>query len=339
MKNFIRENKFLLTTIALVMIVALLLLYPINYYVVSPGIAKAIAPMVKVEGQTYPTEGEIMLTTVSMKQANLIDYAWIKLFNPELRELQSMDFLPKNVKMEEYFELMEEMMKESQLKAQAVALDNLGYQPQITGGGVKIVQVLEKSNGYGRLKEGDIIVAVDGEEVQLITETVDKIQNRDLGATAQVTVKRETEKKTFKIKTKALKENSTKPSIGVLITPYRRQYDFPIKININAGKIGGPSAGSMFTLEIYNQLTTADITKGVKIAGTGTISLDGSIGAIDGIRQKIAAAEQEGAKIFFVPAGNWKAAKKFKDKKIKLVKVAVFSEIINYLKNNSLETI
>ncbi|MFO7819720.1 MAG: PDZ domain-containing protein, partial [Halanaerobacter sp.] len=310
-------------------------LYPINYYLVSPGVAEDIAPMVNIKADSYATAGKIMLTTVSMKRANLIDYFWVKLFKPELYELQSMDFLPEDVDLDEYFNLMQEMMTESQLKAKAVALKEVGYQPQITGQGVKIVQVLEKSDGYGRLKEGDIIVGVDGTKVQLLTETVNKIQDRELGDKVEVTVKREEEKKRYTIKTKALQQNSEQPSIGVLITPYKRKYNFPIQIEINAGKIGGPSAGSMFALEIYNGLTEDDITQGSKIAGTGTINLDGTIGPIDGIKQKIAAAKKEEAQLFFVPAGNWETAQEMKKKDLKLVRVENFVDIINYLTQES----
>nr|WP_239550985.1 PDZ domain-containing protein [Halanaerobacter jeridensis] len=224
-------------------------------------------------------------------------------------------------------------MTESQLKAQAVALEQVGYQPQITGQGVEIIQVLEKSNGYGRLQEGDIIVEVDGAKVQLLTETVNKIKDRKLGDKVEITIKRDKKKKTFSIKTKALKKNSKEPSIGVLISPYKRKYNFPIKIEIDAGQIGGPSAGSMFALSIYNYLTKKDITNGNKIAGTGTINLEGEISKIDGIKQKIAAAKEEGAELFFVPAGNWELAQEMKNHGVKLVKVEKFSDIINYLKN------
>jgi PDZ domain-containing protein len=179
-------------------------------------------------------------------------------------------------------------------------------------------------------------VGVDGAQVQLLTETVDKIQNRELGAPVQITVKRDDEQRNYSIETKSLEENSGKPSIGVLITPYKRNYDFPIKININAGQIGGPSAGSMFALEIYNQLSEEDITQGAKIAGTGTINLDGSIGKIDGIGQKIVAAKEEGASLFFVPAGNWELAQEIKVDDIELVKVETFEQIIEYLKAHDL---
>ena len=336
MKKLINENKFLGLLVAIIIISGFLLLYPLDYYVVSPGVAKTVAPMVEIEGDSYSAQGDIMLTTVSMKQANTIDYLWIKLFKPQLYELQSMDFLPQDINMDEYFDLMREMMAESQLKSQAVALEGLGYQPQITGKGVKIVQVLETSNAYDKLEEGDIIVGVDGAQVQLLTETVDKIQNRELGAPVQITVKRDDEQRNYSIETKSLEENSGKPSIGVLITPYKRNYDFPIKININAGQIGGPSAGSMFALEIYNQLSEEDITQGAKIAGTGTINLDGSIGKIDGIGQKIVAAKEEGASLFFVPAGNWELAQEIKVDDIELVKVETFEQIIEYLKAHDL---
>ena len=331
MKKIIKENKFLIGLIVTFVVLGVLFLYPINYYLVSPGVAEDISPMIKVKADSYTTAGKIMLTTVSMKRANLIDYTWIKLFKPQLYELQSMDFLPKDVKIEEYFNLMQEMMTESQLKAKAIALKEVGYQPQITGQGVKIVQVLEKSNGYGRLKEGDIIIGVDGTKVELLTETVNKIQDRKLGDKVEVTVKREAEEKRYTIKTKALQKNSEQPSIGVLITPYKRKYNFPIQIEIDAGKIGGPSAGSMFALGIYNSLTKEDITKGAKIAGTGTINLAGEIGPIDGIKQKIAAAKKEAAQLFFVPAGNWEAAQEMQRNDLKLVKVRNFADILNYL--------
>ena len=335
MKKLIKDNQFIVGVIIAFLVAGFLFLYPIDYYVVSPGIAQDISPMVKIEAKSYAASGKIMLTTVSMKRANVVDYLWVKIFKPELYELQSMDFLPQDVRLEEYFNLMQEMMKESQLKAQAIALEKVGYQPQITGQGVEIVQVLEKSNGYGRLEEGDIIVGVDGTPVQLLTETVDKIKDRELGDKVEITVKRGETEKNYSIKTKALKKNSQDPSIGVLISPYKRKYNFPIKIKIDAGKIGGPSAGSMFALEIYNKLTKEDITAGNKIAGTGTIDLEGKISKIDGIKQKIAAAKEEGAQLFFVPAGNWELAQEMKDRGIKLVKVEKFNDIIDYLQQNN----
>ncbi|MGD0006433.1 MAG: S16 family serine protease, partial [Anaerolineaceae bacterium] len=91
--------------------------------------------------------------------------------------------------------------------------------------------------------------------------------------------------------------------------------------------VGGPSAGLMFTLTVYNLLSPVDLTGGHKIAGTGTISPDGSVGPIGGVEQKVAAAEMAGAEYFFAPADNYadalKAARRIKVIKIETVEQAV----------------
>jgi len=334
MRRLNREDRHLLLGFICLLIVGFLVFCPTNYYRISPGIAKTLEPMVEVKAKSYPIKGEIMLTAVSMREARLFDYLYIKLFHPQLIELRPK---PEGIDMKEYAEVMLEMMKESQLKAKAVALKEAGYNPKITGEGVKVVKVLEEGDAYGKLQEGDIIVAVDDKPVHLMSETVDKIQDREMGQEVKVTVKRGNERKNYNLRTLPLQEQSDNPSIGVLITPYNREYDLPVDIEINAGKIGGPSAGGMFTLEIYNRLIPEDITHGLKIAGTGTIDLNGNIGKIDGIQQKIAAAKKEGAKIFFVPIGNADKAEQMEVSGIKLVIVKNIDDIIDYLKGEQFD--
>ncbi len=331
MNNFNRQNKKLVValSVAILLLAGVFFFWPTDYYRISPGIAKDISLMIKIEeDKTYPVEGELMLTAVNMRPARLFDYVYIKLVKPDLIELRPK---PENVNMSEYMELMLEMMKESQLKAKAVALQQAGYNPTITGEGVKVVKVLEEGDAYGKLKEDDVIIAVDDQAVHLITETVNKIQDRELGQEAKVRILRDEEEIEYNLKTLPLKESSDDPSIGVIITPHQRRIDLPVNIEINAGQIGGPSAGGMFTLEIYNQLTKDDLTNGLKIAGTGTINLDGSLGPIDGIKQKIMAAKEEGAKIFFSPIGNGEEAKKMRGRGIEIVIVKNIEDIIDYL--------
>ncbi len=326
-----QQHKFLFKVIALLVIIGILALFPSNYYIISPGMAKSLAPMIEVESKTYPQTGEIMLTAVSMKNASLLEYLYVQIIRPDLVDLQSKDMLPPGMSMQEYFDLMQKVMQESQMKAKAVALQAAGYEAKITGQGAKIRKVLAESNAQGKLQAGDVIVAVDGEPVELLTEVIDKVRDRKIGDKVEVTVARNDQQKTYTIQTKAIKEDTGKPSIGVLITSYQRKYDFPFKIEIDAGKIGGPSAGSMFALEIYNRLTEEDLTKGQKIAGTGTIDLTGQVGEIDGVKQKIVAAQKSGVQVFFVPQDNFAEAKELEEVKVKLVPVAEFQDIINYL--------
>ncbi|MNC58959.1 Lon protease [compost metagenome] len=98
--------------------------------------------------------------------------------------------------------------------------------------------------------------------------------------------------------------------------------------------VGGPSAGLMFTMEIYNQLTPGDLSKGHRIAGTGTIDADGNVGAIGGVKHKIVAADREKAEVFFVPVKNYDEAKARADKigtDMLLVPVSTLDEALKYM--------
>ena len=112
------------------------------------------------------------------------------------------------------------------------------------------------------------------------------------------------------------------------------------KVTVNTDEIGGPSAGFMFSLEIYNQLTKEDLTRGYKIAGTGTISSDGTVGKIGGIEQKVVAADKAGAEIFFAPNENGEKDSNYQNaivtakdihSKMKIVPINTFDEAIDYL--------
>jgi PDZ domain-containing protein len=109
-------------------------------------------------------------------------------------------------------------------------------------------------------------------------------------------------------------------------------YDFPIDVENNVGdEVGGPSAGTMFALAIYDRLTPGSLTGGRTVAGTGTMSPDGTVGPIGGVRQKIAGAAAAGAKVFLVPDANCAEAAQGSDHGMTLVRVATFDEAVKEL--------
>ena len=135
------------------------------------------------------------------------------------------------------------------------------------------------------------------------------------------------------------KEHPDHVGLGITLDDYTRVITSP-KVTIDSEQIGGPSAGLMFSLEIYNQLTDGDLTKGYQIAGTGTIDEDGKVGPIGGIEQKIVAADQSGADIFFAPNeggstnSNYHAAvvvAKDIHSNMKIVPVDRFEDAVAYL--------
>ena len=110
---------------------------------------------------------------------------------------------------------------------------------------------------------------------------------------------------------------------------------FP-SVTINQTNVGGPSGGLLQTLSIYNRLVKEDLTHGLKIAGTGTISYDGTVGAIGGIREKIPTALDDGIDIFFCASANYKDAKEAYNSlpnrsSMRLVEIKTFYNALNYL--------
>ena len=123
-----KKEKILTAFLVILLILGFLLIIPSDYYLVAPGTAESIAPMLSVEGTSSYPVGEIMLTTVSVKEASVMEYFYVQLIEPELMKLRSKDVLPEGMDMEKYFEYMQEVMTESQLKAKAVALREAGYE-------------------------------------------------------------------------------------------------------------------------------------------------------------------------------------------------------------------
>ncbi|MFP4020145.1 MAG: PDZ domain-containing protein [Halanaerobium sp.] len=305
---------------------------PVPYQVMEPGIAEELSPMIEVE-DGYDNQGEFLLTAVSSRRAMAWDYFYISFFAPDDKKLTAMsEQMPENMDMNEYIDLMAELMEESKLQAQAVAFRQADYEVEVTGDGAEVVEVMEEGSAYNKLKKGDLITAVDGKKVEMAADAVNIIKNRDFGELVELTVIRDEEELNFELETLELEGNEGNPSIGVLISSKGLDYNIPGSVDFKTENIIGPSAGSVFTMEIYNQLIPEDITGGKRIAGTGTISLDGEIGRIDGVKYKIMAAKEAGADIFIVPAENYETASEFAGD-LELLKAEKISDIIEYLEN------
>lgn len=318
----------------LVIIFIIINFVPTKQFIMAPGIAQELSPIITVEnGHKTESRGAFMLTAVSSQQATIWDLLYIKTKKPKGIEMESLEkHLPQGIGMKEYLQIMDKYMIDSQQKAQAVAFKKAGFEIQIEEKGVIIDEVLENGSAIGKLEKGDLIIAVDDKKVSTDQDAVNFIRDHDIGEEVKITVMRNDEKKDFNLETIELDNNPDKASIGVMIFT-DVSYKFPRQVTFKTGNIAGPSAGGLFTLEIYNQLTPDDLTKGRRIAGTGTIDLDGKIGRIDGIQQKIMAALKNDADIFLVPEENYDEISDYEDK-ITLVKIKTIDDAINYLKNN-----
>jgi len=260
-------------------------------------------PRVDVQGiRTYPTTGQLRLTTVSVTRADsqltlpeaLLSY-WLS-----AREVLPRDAVyPAGVSVDEIRAKEVQMMDNSQSAAVAAGLRAAGERV------VEYPMVLGVSNGSpadGKLKPGDFILRVDTKSVSTPDDVRAAINAHAVGEAILFTILRDRQVLTETLMTVASNADASQPVVGINLT-VGYSYAPEVTFRINP-EIGGPSAGLVFALAVYDEVTPADLTANRSIAGTGTITGDGTVGAIGGIQEKIAGAEGAGATVFLVPAGN-----------------------------------
>ena len=322
--------------IFLLALMVLAAFYKLPYYVSAPGSAEVISDYVEVE-QGQKAKGEFMFTTIRMGRANIYSYLWAKVADYhklyKLEEVRS-----ENETDEEYSVRQLKLMDESQNTAVLNAYKKAGYEAEIITNGIYILHVGEDTPADGSLKAGDRILEVDGKAISSQQFFVDYVSGKNEGDKVKLKVEREGETVDKTITLQRLEETGN-VGVGITLVEDRSVKTDP-DVEFHTETIGGPSAGLMFSLEIYNQLSDIDYTAGKKIAGTGTIAEDGTVGPIGGIDQKIVAADQEGAEVFFAPneegakdsdyAMAVKTAKEI-DSDMTIVPVDTFDDAVAYL--------
>jgi PDZ domain-containing protein len=208
-------------------------------------------------------------------------------------------------------------MVDSQQEAIAVALKAVGADVKSH---IVVGQVTKDSPNQSLLKAGDRIDTIDGQPVANTEAVRTAIGKHKPGEKVRLGLVRDGKPVTVEA---ATKENQGRTTIGVFLG---LTFDFPYKVTIDAGDVGGPSAGTMFALGLYDTLTPGALTGGQKIAGTGTIDYTGAVGPIGGIRQKLVGARDGGAKWFLAPADNCSEVVGHVPDGLKVVRIATFDE-------------
>ena len=191
---------------------------------------------------------------------------------------------------------------------------------------VKVAEVTKGGPADGRLKSGDLVLAVNDKKVRTVDQLTGMIRPLPIGSDITVQVRRAGRDLEQKLRTVASPEDKNDSVVRVTIAP---SYEFPFDVNLNIDQsIGGPSGGLMFAMGIYDVLTPGSLTDGATIAGTGEIDAKGKVGPIGGIQQKLVGAQDDGAKLFLVPADNCAEALEghYDPDKMRLVKVTTLEE-------------
>ena len=294
------------------------------YFAFSPGPVGDAIDVVQTDDsiRIYQPAGELLFLTVSLQEINLYE-AVTAAIDPSIDLVRRQAVRRDDESDEEFKERTLDAMDQSIDTAVAVALDRTGIDVTIESDGVLVVDLVEGSGSDGVLEVDDVIVAVNGEPVQLSADIGVVIGDLEPGTVIDIDIMRDGEPMTVEVELTA-SEDGTRTLIGILAQTANPRYP----ISIDAANVGGPSAGMMYTLAIMDLLVEGDLAKGHIVAGTGTISADGTVGRIGGIRQKVVAAEAAGAELMLVPAGDYEQALTAPRDHMELVSVATIDEAI-----------
>ena len=301
-------------------------------FLVMPGDAVNTSSMVSIaQAPKKANAGRLLLVTIYSAPANADEWLFGHVY-PNAQLVPAQTQLPPNTTYEHFRHIEEAMMADSQTTAKLVALRTLGYDVPVHGQGAVLNNVARGSAGaQAGLQRGDLITAVNGQPIETDAQLVTLIGTMKPGQSVALDLKpnNSDDQRELNVTLGAREDQPDRPLLGVVPSTYRPSYDFPVQVNIDSKGIIGPSAGLVLTLSIIQALSSTDITHGHNVAATGTVDMQGNVGPIGGIEDKVLAAEGH-ADYFFVPKQDYDAAAK-QAKGIQLVEVDTVQQAMDFL--------
>ncbi|MGW7818368.1 YlbL family protein [Streptomyces puniciscabiei] len=346
-----RTATMLASTLMLIALLCAGVLIPVPYAEMSPGPTVNTLgdhdgePVLQISGhRTYPADGNLNMTTVRVTSAdfrmNLVQavYGWL---DPDTKIVPHDTLYPNGTTEEQSSQQNAEEFSQSQESAKVAALKELGVPVKSW---VIVSTVVKGSPAEGRLHAGDVIKAVDGTAVKQPSDVAKLVTRHKPGQNAVFTVvpakeqaaaekahRTATRTQDVTITTTTSHDSGAKRAIVGISAG--TDHTFPFTIDIKLADVGGPSAGLMFALGIYDKLTPGSLTGGKFVAGTGTIDDNGTVGPIGGVEMKTVGARDRGAQYFLTPADNCAAAAKDTPGGLTLVRVKNIGDALDALKD------
>ena len=325
----------------LVVAVVVVNLMRVPYVVIAPGSARSVVPLVTVSQKPGGPKvhedrasDDLLYVTVSSKVEPSGIVAMLGWVDDKAEVVPSKPYLGEQSE-DENRALNLALMTNSQDKAKVVALERLGYEVEKTPTGAFLEDVDPSYPAAKVLKPGMTVVEAGGKRIRTTEELVAAIQSRKPGDDLELAVVPLEGGEAVEV-TATLGERADDPGVAALgVSPVDRvAYTFPVDISIDTGKVGGPSAGLAFTLAILDRLTPGSLTGGDRMAVTGTIELDGSVGPVGGVSHKTEAAISEGAEVFLVPPEEYDEAVEAARGRIKIEQVRTLDEALDALEEH-----
>ena len=297
----ITPGRLLVLGVVLFAVAVALYVVPSNKYIFLPDKAHPVAPLVAVKGGHDPASGGIYFVDVIVRKATILE----KLFGglhegADLYPATAVN--PPGVGDSQRRRIDLQDMQHSQQVAAAVALRAAGKHVVLRPTGALIDEVVSGMPAAGKLEPDDVIVAIDGKPVRDRQDVSVAMSSRKIGQTVAMTVRRAKQTLVERMRTVTSGGKPQRAVVGIVVEN-AVDIQLPVPVTIDAGNVGGPSAGLAFALEVLQQLGR-NVTHGHKIAATGEIYPDGSVGPIGGIKQKTIGAREAGVDAFLVPAGE-----------------------------------
>jgi PDZ domain-containing protein len=289
-------------------------------------------PVISISGaRSYESEGMLEVLTVSIVGKPENTPSWIEIafaWADESQKVVPVELLyPKDRTTEDVRSESSAMMEVSQQDAIAAALTQLGYQ---TPRQVYIAEVVANAAASGKLVAADFVLSLNGEAINDLEQLKSIVTSWDESEPLEIVVDRNGREVTELIS--PVKDAEGNYRLGILVG---YKYDFPVDIKLQLGDVGGPSGGMMFALGIIDRLTPGDLTGGIHVAGTGTITQAGEVGPIGGVVQKLYGAKRSGATVFLAPAANCDEIVGNVPSGLRVVKIETLQDALNALEKLS----
>ncbi|HOG48151.1 MAG TPA: PDZ domain-containing protein [Anaerolineae bacterium] len=325
--------------IALGVLLALLALAIVAGWVL-PGPAALMAPaalqpvegLITVDGASAEPAGHFYLSTLHLSSRPRLGQYLLARLQSDVEAVPRSQVLPPTLDEAEFQRQRQRLLTESQCIAEIVALRQAKAPVTVHDAEVRVVATIAGTPAALELQPGDVIEAVDGETVRAAAELVSLVQGHVTGEPLTLRVNRSGRTRSVTLPALRGPLDTEGPVLGTVLATAGLSYQAPVSIGLEAGQLpGGPSSALMYALGVFNALVPEDITRGYRIAGTGTLRLNGTVGPVDGVRLKVWAAEQAGAEYFLAPADD-AAAANAAARSIKIISVRSFGDAVSALR-------
>jgi PDZ domain-containing protein len=288
--------------VVLLVVVGALWLGHSSDYLISPDRAKPLVGRVTVQGERSGGPGGIYYVDVLVRRATLLERLVAPL-RPDGSELVPRDrlFTPGTSDSDRVRQGQRQMERSEQVAA-AVALRAAGYEVKAKPDGVTVDAVAGDVPATGKLKPTDVIVSADGRPVRTPSDLRRVVGTRAPGKTVTLGLREGKTVRQVTVGTVASSADPKRTVIGIAVSQ-AAEIELPIKVSIDLGDVGGPSAGLAFALDVLEELGR-NVDRGYRVAATGELELDGTVAPIGGAAQKALGARRTGVDVLLVPAGD-----------------------------------